>query len=137
PPAQAAAAVKNREFALGRRGESATQGECRMAEIDVLCIGNAIVDIIARCEDDFLVENGIARGAMSLIDRQRAEELYARMGPAVETSGGSAANTAAGIAGLGGSVAFSGKVADDHLGQVFAHDIRAQGVAYEHRPLVN
>lgn len=106
-----------------------------MAVTDVLCIGNAIVDIIARCDDVFLIANGIARGAMSLIDRERAELLYERMGPAVETSGGSAANTAAGIAGLGGRVAFFGKVADDHLGRIFTHDIRALGVAFDGRPL--
>ena len=73
-----------------------------MSEFDVLCIGNAIVDIIARAEDDFLRENDIIKGAMNLIDADRAELLYERMGPAVETSGGSAGNTAAGVASLGG-----------------------------------
>jgi sugar/nucleoside kinase (ribokinase family) len=102
---------------------------------DVLCVGNAIVDIIARCEDDFLVENGIIKGAMNLIDADRAEALYARMGPAVETSGGCAGNTAAGVASLGGRAAFFGKVCEDHLGRIFAHDIRAQGVAFDTRPL--
>ena len=81
-----------------------------MSQFDVLCIGNAIVDIIARCEDDFLVANGIHKGAMNLIDAERAEALYAAMGPAVEMSGGSAGNTAAGIASLGGSAAYFGLI---------------------------
>ena len=102
-----------------------------MSEYDVLCIGNAIVDIIARCEESFLVENGIIKGAMNLIDAERATYLYEQMGPAVETSGGSAGNTAAGLAGLGGKAAYFGKVANDSLGDVFRHDIRAQGVAFD------
>ena len=69
-----------------------------MAEYDVLCIGNAIVDIIAQCEESFLTENGIIKGAMNLIDADRAQLLYSRMGPAIEASGGSAGNTAAGVA---------------------------------------
>ena len=106
-----------------------------MAEYDVLCIGNAIVDIIARCEDDFLVEHGIIKGAMNLIDAERAELLYSHMGPAIEASGGSAGNTAAGVASFGGKAAYFGKVAADHLGQIFTHDIHAQGVAFDTRPL--
>ncbi|MAS06996.1 MAG: adenosine kinase [Ahrensia sp.] len=106
-----------------------------MSEFDVLCIGNAIVDIIARAEDDFLHANSIIKGAMNLIDADRAELLYDRMGPAVETSGGSAGNTAAGVASLGGKAAFFGKVADDHLGGIYRHDIRAQGVAFDTQPL--
>lgn len=106
-----------------------------MAEFDVLCIGNAIVDIIAHCEEDFLVENGIIKGAMNLVDAARADELYEKMGPAVEASGGSAGNTAAGIASFGGRAAFFGKVCADHFGQVFTHDIRSQGVAFDTRPL--
>ena len=105
------------------------------ATLDVLAVGNAIVDIIARAEDDFLVSNGIAKGAMNLIDAERAETLYAAMGAAVETSGGSAANTAVGVASLGGTAAYWGKVARDHLGTVFTHDIRAVGVAFETDPL--
>lgn len=104
-------------------------------EYDVLCIGNAIVDIIARCDEAFLVDNTIIKGAMNLIDAERAELLYSRMGPAVETSGGSAGNTAAGIASLGGKAAYFGKVSDDQLGELFAHDIRAQGVAFDSKPL--
>lgn len=106
-----------------------------MSQFDVLCIGNAIVDIIARCEDDFLVDNGIIKGAMNLIDAERAELLYSRMGPATEASGGSAGNTAAGLASFGVRTAFSGKVADDHLGKIYTHDIRAQGVAFDTKPL--
>ena len=106
-----------------------------MSQLDVLCIGNAIVDIIARCEEDFLTDNEIIKGAMNLIDAERAELLYSRMGPAIETSGGSAGNTAAGIASFGGKAAYFGKVADDQLGKIFAHDIRAQGVAFDTKPL--
>lgn len=106
-----------------------------MSEYDVLCIGNAIVDIIARCDEAFLVDNGIIKGAMNLIDAERATFLYERMGPAIETSGGSAGNTAAGLAGLGGRAAYFGKVAKDQLGNVYRHDIRAQGVAFDTAPL--
>lgn len=107
-----------------------------MATFDVLCIGNAIVDIISRTEDAFLETNGIIKGAMNLIDADRAQLLYSRIkGQVTEMSGGSAGNTAAGIASLGGRSAYSGKVATDHLGRVFAHDIRAQGVAFDTRPL--
>jgi sugar/nucleoside kinase (ribokinase family) len=106
-----------------------------MSQFDVLCIGNAIVDIIARCDEAFLVENSIVKGAMNLIDAERAELLYARMGPAIEASGGSAGNTAAGLASFGARAAFIGRVADDHLGQIYAHDIRAQGVAFDSAPL--
>ena len=105
-----------------------------MPKFDVLTIGNAIVDILARCEDSFLAENAIIKGAMNLIDAERAELLYSKMGPAVEASGGSAGNTAAGIAGFGGKAAYFGKVAEDQLGQIFQHDIRAQGVHYQTRP---
>ncbi|WP_432285628.1 adenosine kinase [Aminobacter sp. BA135] len=106
-----------------------------MSQYDVLCIGNAIVDIIAQCDEAFLTDNGIIKGAMNLIDAERAELLYARMGPAIEASGGSAGNTAAGIASFGGRSAYFGKVSRDHLGEVFTHDIRAQGVAFDTTPL--
>ena len=106
-----------------------------MSRFDVLCIGNAIVDIIARCDDDFLVENDIIKGAMNLIDADRAELLYSRMGPAIEASGGSAGNTAAGVASFGGRSAYFGKVADDQLGKIYSHDIRAQGVHFATKPL--
>ena len=107
----------------------------RMTQFDVLTVGNAIVDIIARCDDRFLTDNGIIKGAMNLIDAERAELLYARMGPAVEASGGSAGNTAAGIASFGGRAAYFGKVASDQLGEIFTHDIHAQGVHFATRPL--
>ncbi|MEL7428855.1 MAG: adenosine kinase [Pseudomonadota bacterium] len=106
------------------------------SKYDVLAIGNAIVDIIGRCEDDFLVREDIIKGAMNLIDMERAEHLYSVMGPAVETSGGSAGNTAAGLSSFGGSAAYIGKVADDHLGKVFRHDITSIGVGYKTPPLL-
>ncbi len=106
-----------------------------MSQYDVLCIGNAIVDIIAQCDEAFLTDNGIIKGAMNLIDAERAELLYQRMGPAIEASGGSAGNTAAGIASFGGRAAYFGKVSRDHLGDIFTHDIHAQGVAFDTAPL--
>jgi len=107
------------------------------AKFDCLAIGNAIVDIYAQIGDDFLHRNGIIKGAMNLVDVERAELLQDRMEESVKSSGGSAANTAAGIASLGGQVAFMGKIAADHLGQVFAHDLRGQGVAYDTPPLTD
>ena len=98
---------------------------------DVTAIGNAIVDVLARADDALLTAHELAKGAMSLIDAAAAERLYAIMGPGIEASGGSAANTVAGIAALGGRTAYIGKVADDQLGDVFSHDIRAVGVTYE------
>ncbi|MCD7110134.1 adenosine kinase [Rhizobium sp. DKSPLA3] len=106
-----------------------------MTTFDVLTIGNAIVDIIARCEERFLTDNGIIKSAMNLIDAERAELLYSRMGPALEASGGSAGNTAAGIASLGGRAAYFGKIANDQLGEIFTHDIQAQGVHFRTQPL--
>ena len=106
-----------------------------MSDYDVLCIGNAIVDIIAQCDEAFLTDNGIIKGAMNLIDTARSDLLYARMGPALEASGGSAGNTAAGVASLGGRAAFFGKVSSDQLGKIYTHDIRAQGVAFDTKPL--
>jgi sugar/nucleoside kinase (ribokinase family) len=101
---------------------------------DVVGIGNAMVDVIAYTDETFLIAHGLTKGAMTLIDAARAEDLYAAMPPAVEISGGSAGNTMAGIASLGGSGAYIGKVSDDTLGQVFRHDIRAGGVAFEVPP---
>lgn len=98
--------------------------------LDVLAIGNAIVDVLSRAEEDFLAANGMAKGGMALIDEAQAEGLYGAMGPGTEASGGSAANTAAGIASLGGKAGFIGKVKDDVLGTVFGHDLRAAGVAF-------
>jgi sugar/nucleoside kinase (ribokinase family) len=101
---------------------------------DVLGIGNAIVDVIARAEDDFLVAHGMNKGAMALIDEARAASIYAAMGAATESSGGSAANTIVGVASFGARAAFVGKVKDDDLGRAFAHDIRAARVAFDTNP---
>src|SRR5580693_9780674 len=101
---------------------------------DVLGIGNAIVDVLARADEDFLLRHDMRKGAMTLIDEARATGIYEAMGPAVEISGGSAANTIVGCASLGGRTAFVGKVKDDELGRVFAHDIRAAGVAFDTPP---
>jgi adenosine kinase len=103
-------------------------------KFDVLGIGNAIVDVIARAEEDFLARQKMHKGGMALIDEARAESIYDAMGPAVEISGGSAANTIVGVAGFGGRGAFIGKVKDDELGRTFAHDIRAAGVAFDTAP---
>ncbi len=97
----------------------------------VVGIGNAMVDVLAHATDDFLTGNGIEKGVMQLTDRARGVELYSKVGPAQEISGGSAANTIAGIAHLGGRTAYVGKVKDDQLGAIFAHDLRAQGAVYE------
>ena len=101
---------------------------------DVIAIGNAIVDVMAPCSDELIEELGLARGGMTLIDATQAEALYDAMGPAREISGGSAANTLAGLAALGAQCAFVGQVADDQLGQVFAHDIRAGGIDFDVAP---
>ena len=97
---------------------------------DVIAIGNAIVDVMAPCEDALIDRLGMTRGGMTLIDTDQAHALYDAMGPAREISGGSAANTLAGLAALGAKCAFIGQVADDQLGEVFAHDIRAGGIAF-------
>jgi sugar/nucleoside kinase (ribokinase family) len=101
---------------------------------DVLCIGNAIVDVIARVEDNFVSRHGLVKGSMNLIDEARAEQLYGDMGQAIEVSGGSAGNTAAGVASLGGKAAYFGKVKADQLGSIFRHDMRAQGVVFDTAP---
>lgn len=97
----------------------------------IVGIGNALVDVLAHSGEEFLKEQGIEKGIMQLIDMPRAVSLYDKVGPAKEISGGSAANTIAGIAHLGGRTAYVGKVRDDQLGQIFAHDLRAQGADYE------
>jgi sugar/nucleoside kinase (ribokinase family) len=102
-----------------------------MKKFQVVGIGNAMVDVLSHASDAFLAENDIGKGIMQLIDMSRAVELYGRIGPAKEISGGSAANTIAGIAHLGGRTAYVGKVKDDQLGAIFAHDMRAQGAVYE------
>ncbi len=100
---------------------------------DVLGIGNAIVDVIARAEDDFLIKQNMQKGGMALIDEARASAIYQAMGPASESSGGSAANTIAGVASFGARAAFVGKVRNDDLGAVFGHDIRALKVDFDTR----
>jgi sugar/nucleoside kinase (ribokinase family) len=102
-----------------------------MKRFQIVGIGNALVDVIAHADDGFLAANGIGKGVMQLIDMPRAVALYDRIGPAREISGGSAANTIAGAAQLGGRTAYVGKVKDDQLGAIFAHDLRAQGAVYE------
>jgi sugar/nucleoside kinase (ribokinase family) len=103
---------------------------------DVLGIGNAIVDVIARAEEDFLLRQGMRKGTMALIDEARAQAIYDAMGQAVEMSGGSAANTIVGLASLGARAAFIGKIKDDLLGRAYSHDIRAAGVAFATAPAV-
>ncbi|HEU5285202.1 MAG TPA: adenosine kinase [Sphingomicrobium sp.] len=102
--------------------------------LDVLAIGNAIVDVIADADDAFLDAEGLTKGSMRLIDAEEAERLYAHMGPAREVSGGSAGNTAAGVAALGGRAGFIGQVAPDQLGQFYIHDLRAAGVEFTTPP---
>lgn len=106
-------------------------------KLDVVAIGNAIVDVIARVDDAFLETHGVERGAMTLIDAERGEALYDAMPPGVEISGGSAGNTAAGLAALGGRAGYVGKVRDDVLGKVFRHDITAQGVSFATAPALD
>ena len=98
--------------------------------LDLVAIGNAIVDVVAQVEDDFLATHGVEKGIMTLIDQDRAKALYSAMPAATEISGGSAANTAAGAAAIGVKAGFLGKVRDDQLGRIFAHDVRALGVEY-------
>ena len=104
------------------------------ATIDVVGIGNAIVDVIAHADERFLADESLAKGAMTLIDAARAEALYAKMGPAIESSGGSAANTMAGIASLGGRAAISARCATTCSGEVFRHDITATGIRFDTPP---
>jgi sugar/nucleoside kinase (ribokinase family) len=104
------------------------------ATLDVVGIGNAIVDVLVQADDAFLSTHGLAKGTMTLIDAARADALYAVMGPGVEESGGSAGNTMAGIASLGGAGAYIGKVRNDQLGEVFRHDITAIGVRFATAP---
>lgn len=105
-----------------------------MQDHDVVGIGNAIVDIIGRCDDAFLAKFGRTKGSMQLVDAATVLALYDAMGPAIEISGGSVANTMAGIASFGGKAAFIGKTADDQFGQVFRHDISAAGVTFRTPP---
>jgi sugar/nucleoside kinase (ribokinase family) len=108
-----------------------------MSRFDVVGIGNALVDVLSHERDDFIVVHGLERGAMQLVDTERAEQLYAAMGPATEVSGGSAANTMVGVTSLGGTAAFVGRVNRDQLGAVFGHDLRAAGVEFTTPPATN
>lgn len=103
--------------------------------LDLVGIGNAIVDVLSQTDDDFLKNHRLNKGAMTLIEADAAEKLYGQMGPGIEMSGGSAANTMAAFASLGGRGGYIGKVAGDQLGQVFRHDIKATGIAYATQPL--
>jgi sugar/nucleoside kinase (ribokinase family) len=103
-------------------------------KFDVVGIGNAIVDVLVQADDRFLGDHGLTKGTMALIDEAQAERLYASVGPGLETSGGSAANTLAGIAQLGGRAAFIGRVRDDQLGAIFSHDIRSVGATFTTPP---
>ena len=105
--------------------------------LDIVAIGDAIVDVIATCDDAFLAEHGLPKGSMQLLDTDSANRLYAAMGNARETSGGSAANSMAGIAAMGGKAGFIGQVADDQLGEIFRHDMRALGVRFDTPPLAD
>ena len=99
--------------------------------LDIVAIGDAIVDVIATCDDSFLTKHGLPKGSMQLLDTEAANRLYAAMGNARETSGGSAANSMAGVAAMGGKAAFIGQIADDQLGEIFRHDMRALGVQFD------
>jgi adenosine kinase len=107
------------------------------ATYDVLTIGNAIVDVLAHTEEDFLVREGLVKGAMRLVDGAEADRLFNHMGPAQLISGGCAGNTAAGVASFGGRAAFIGKVADDELGRFFRHDMQALGIHFPTAPLID
>ena len=101
---------------------------------DVVAVGNALVDVLAHADDDFLAGQGLHKGSMRLIDADEADRLYAALGPSVEASGGSVANTAVGVASFGGRAAYIGKVRNDQLGEIFRHDIRAVGVDFDVAP---
>ena len=106
------------------------------ATLDIVAMGDAIVDVIASCDDDFLVAHKLPRGSMQLLTPAAADELYAAMGVAREMSGGSAANSMAGVSAMGGNCAFIGQVAEDQLGLIFEHDMHALGVRFETPPLI-
>jgi len=103
-------------------------------EFDVAAIGSAIVDVLAKVDESFITTHKLQKGGMILIDENQAEEIYKAMPPSIEKSGGSSANTIAGIVSLGGNAAFIGKVKNDQLGKIFIHDLKAQGVHYTTRP---
>jgi sugar/nucleoside kinase (ribokinase family) len=102
-----------------------------VSRFDVLALGNALVDVLAYADDDFVARTGVEPGAMTMVDAARSDEIYAEMGPATEISGGSAANTASGVASFGGRAAYIGRVSDDAFGKVFSHDLRSVGVHFD------
>jgi len=104
------------------------------ASLDVVGIGNALVDVLSHETDEFVAAHGLVKNAMTLVDTERAEELYAAMGPGIEMSGGSVANSTVGVASFGGRAGYMGRVADDQLGQVFAHDLAAMRVTFVNAP---
>ena len=129
--------VPGRSFPCSKPPTASPEKE-HMAELyDVAAIGNAIVDVIAPATDDFLAQQSMDKGAMMLVDEARSAALYTAMAPGVEASGGSAANSIAGVASFGGRGAFLGKVADDQLGKVFTHDMRAIGAHFDTPPLLD
>jgi sugar/nucleoside kinase (ribokinase family) len=102
-----------------------------VSRFDVVALGNALVDVLTYADAGFVTRTGVEPGAMTMVDATRSDEIYAEMGPATEISGGSAANTAAGVASFGGHAAFIGRVSDDAFGKVFAHDLRSVGVHFD------
>jgi sugar/nucleoside kinase (ribokinase family) len=104
------------------------------ATLDVVALGHPLVDVLSHETDDVVARAGVERGAMTMVDAARSDEIYGQLGPAQETSGGSAANTAAGVASFGGRAAFIGRIADDSFGKVFAHDLRSAGVEFDVSP---
>ena len=105
--------------------------------IDVVALGHPLVDVLTHETDDVVARSGVERGAMTMVDAARSDEIYAQLGPAQETSGGSAANTAVGVAAFGGRAAFIGRIADDTFGHVFSHDLRSAGVEFDVSPATN
>jgi len=114
--------------------DDSTPSAATSTRLDVVCVGNALVDVLASATDQDLVDLDLIKGTMVLVDHERSSAIYDSMGPTIEASGGSAANTAAGVAALGGRAAFLGRVADDAFGQAFTHDIRLIGVAFDPTP---
>ncbi len=102
--------------------------------IDVVALGHPLVDVLAHEEGDVIARTGVERGAMTMVEAARSDEIYAQLGPAQETSGGSAANTTVGVTAFGGRAAFIGRIADDTFGKVFAHDLRSAGVEFDVSP---
>jgi len=111
-------------------------GRSVVSRFDVVCIGNALVDVLSHEDDAFVARTAVERGTMGLVDEARSNEIYAEMSPAIEASGGSAGNTAAGIASFGGRAAYIGRVADDTFGKLFTHDLRSLGVHFESRAAI-